>query len=102
MTSLNGMVKHLQAPARMTFMNLDKTKMWYLYAFLQTSLLSLKDVSESAPSLSARRCLVKSHLSFVIPSSALQACTWPRHRLRLFVCVFILARLSGLNDKTVK
>ena len=49
--SLNGMVKHLLAPTRMTFMSVNKTKMFYLYVSLQTSLHSLKDVSDSAPSL---------------------------------------------------
>lgn len=102
--SLSGMVKHLQA-TRMTFTNLNKTKMFYLYVSLQTSLHSLKDASDSAPSLCQKSNPV------CLSSSLHQRCRLvhgrlcnggPRHRLRLFVCVFLLARLSGLSDKTVK
>lgn len=105
--SRNRMVKPLQAPTLMTFLNWNKTQMFYLCISLQTSLRSQGRVwlgSISPPEN------VESNP--ICPSSFLhQRCRLvhgrlckggPKHRLRLFVCVFILARLSGLSDKTVK
>lgn len=57
---------------------------------------------------------VKSRLSFAVPSSALQACTWPslqrgpRHRRRLFVCAclfrppFLFSAIKLLHEVCLK
>lgn len=83
--------------------------MFYLCVSLQTSSHTLKDASDSAPSLCQK---MSSQIPSVLCHSfigaaglymAVSVTVGPdTDSDRLFVCVFILARLSGLSDKTVK